>query len=313
MDIGRDRDKLKDNALSSIRLGVEDFGHGKSDPARALSAVRNLFSGILLLFKYGIVQAAPDPASGFQLIKGKSKRSEATIGLREIKERFEQVGLKTDWEIVETLQRERNDIEHCHPLGAVGGTEKFLADTFPVLRDFITNELHASPSQLLGLTWQTMLKHHAFFIEQRRKCIEAWQSSPLPDGATQVALEMQCERCGSSLVRPSEVDVDGSEWKVEWNYTCEGCSFSARALTRIEETLQGLDVIAEDERPPVEECPECLHRTYVYSRDVCLWCEYALRYLTCAQCGCGLTIDDQRFDGFCRRHAHIRATDPDWN
>lgn len=313
MDSGRDRDKLKDNALSSIRLGVEDFGRGQVDPARALSAVRNLFSGILLLFKYGIVQAAPDSANGFQLIQGKSKRSEATIGLREIRERFVQVGLETDWQIVEALQRERNDIEHCHPLGAVSGTAKFLADTFPVLRDFITDELHASPLQLLGPTWQTMLAHHAFFIDQRRQCAEAWQSSPLPEGATKVALEMQCERCLSSLVRPSEADVDGSEWQVKRNYTCDGCGFSGNALARIEETLQGLDVINEDERPPVEECPECLHRTYVYSRDMCLWCEYAPRYLACAQCGCGLTIDDQRFDGLCRRHANIRATDPDWD
>ena len=52
-----DAEKLKENALTSIRLGIEDFQRTKQvkeqgvDPACALSAVRNLFAGVLLLFK----------------------------------------------------------------------------------------------------------------------------------------------------------------------------------------------------------------------------------------------------------------------
>ena len=52
-----DAEKLKENALTSIRLGIEDFQRTKQvkeqgvDPARALSAVRNLFAGVLLRFK----------------------------------------------------------------------------------------------------------------------------------------------------------------------------------------------------------------------------------------------------------------------
>lgn len=52
-----DVQKLHENALTSIRLGVEDFERcsgAAGDPARALSAVRNLFAGVLLLFKYKI-------------------------------------------------------------------------------------------------------------------------------------------------------------------------------------------------------------------------------------------------------------------
>lgn len=59
-----DPDKLKTNALTSIRLGVEDFTRSQltegGDPDRALSALRNLFAGILLLFKYRIATEAGD-------------------------------------------------------------------------------------------------------------------------------------------------------------------------------------------------------------------------------------------------------------
>jgi hypothetical protein len=69
-----DAEKLKENALTSIRLGIEDFQRSKlakdqgGDPARALSAVRNLFAGIVLLFKYKIAVSVDDPDEASVLI-----------------------------------------------------------------------------------------------------------------------------------------------------------------------------------------------------------------------------------------------------
>lgn len=69
-----DAERLRENALTSIRLGVEDFnicrkdiGNG-GDPSRALSAIRNLFSGVLLLFKYKIAISVDDPEDASSLI-----------------------------------------------------------------------------------------------------------------------------------------------------------------------------------------------------------------------------------------------------
>lgn len=62
-----DSKKLKENSLTSIRLGIEDFKRSLNspaqggDPARALSAIRNLFAGVLLLFKYKIATSVDDP------------------------------------------------------------------------------------------------------------------------------------------------------------------------------------------------------------------------------------------------------------
>lgn len=58
-------EKLKQNALKSIRLGMEDFQRAVNpvtadgDPERAFSAARNIFAGIFLLFKYGLALRVP--------------------------------------------------------------------------------------------------------------------------------------------------------------------------------------------------------------------------------------------------------------
>jgi hypothetical protein len=45
------------NAVDSIKMGIEDYA--LDTPARALSAVRNFYAGILLLGKEVLIRAAP--------------------------------------------------------------------------------------------------------------------------------------------------------------------------------------------------------------------------------------------------------------
>src|SRR4051794_21146651 len=91
------------NAVSSIQIGIEDYK--SSDARRALSAVRNITAGVLLLFKEKLRQLSPD-GSDEVLIKekiapaqtqggavrfvGKGKRTVATV---EIQERFQSLGI----------------------------------------------------------------------------------------------------------------------------------------------------------------------------------------------------------------------------
>ena len=51
-----DADKLYDNAIASIQLGIEDFqlSQQPDNSLRTLSSIRNLYAGLLLLFKYKI-------------------------------------------------------------------------------------------------------------------------------------------------------------------------------------------------------------------------------------------------------------------
>lgn len=54
------------NAIDSIALGMEDFA--STDPRRLISCTRNLFAGILLLFKAKLADLSP-PDSDEVLIK----------------------------------------------------------------------------------------------------------------------------------------------------------------------------------------------------------------------------------------------------
>ncbi|SIT08699.1 hypothetical protein [Insolitispirillum peregrinum] len=45
------------NAIASIQIGIEDFG--SDDERRVLSAVRNVYAGVLLLGKEVLLKASP--------------------------------------------------------------------------------------------------------------------------------------------------------------------------------------------------------------------------------------------------------------
>lgn len=49
---------LFNNAIASIRMGVEDYK--LKEDARYISAVRNLYAGVLLLAKEALVRAVPN-------------------------------------------------------------------------------------------------------------------------------------------------------------------------------------------------------------------------------------------------------------
>lgn len=222
-----DYEKLLDNALTSIRLGVEDFERCYSeynedyDPARALSAVRNLFSGLLLLFKFKIAASVIDPVEAATLIfippeviprtdgKGgvewlpKGKFKAKTIDIATIKKRFEMFNINVDWKTVDKLQECRNRLEHLHPDNTLGEVTDFVSELFPVLRDFIQNELAGSPVELLGVVWQIMLLHHNFFEESKNKCKAEWEKAGMSEHLRPLLDKAFCEDCGSCLILPA--------------------------------------------------------------------------------------------------------------
>ncbi|MCT7310063.1 hypothetical protein N5J06_03845 [Ralstonia sp. CHL-2022] len=331
-----DPDKLKTNALTSIRLGVEDFTRSQltedGDADRALSALRNLFAGILLLFKYRIATKAGSPADGYELIfkTGEilpqpdgmggiewqpTKFAKTTIDVPDIRKRFDAFGIQTDWKVIETLQKERNSAEHLHPQNAAGVIGKFLSDTFPVLSEFIQKELECAPATLLGETWKTMLAHHDFYKAQAAACESAWEVLNVPDDLLPVVPDMQCEECGSSLLKPAGGEDESSDLESgQVKYVCVSCAHRALAIPLLEETLVdflgGYDPYSGEE-PPTGECPECQHRTFVHVQGECLWCGMKLNPEGCARCGNSLTLDDydNMLCGYCQYQADKHRDD----
>lgn len=330
-----DAEKLKENALTSIRLGIEDFQRSRpsadqiNDAARALSAVRNLFAGVLLLFKYKIATSVDDPEDAATLIFnppevlpqtdgdggvewqpiGKFKRT--TIDVATIKKRFEGFNIEVDWTTIDKLQECRNHLEHLHPANTLGEVADFVAELFPLLRDFVQTQMNEQPAELLGTAWPIMLEHHTFFIDTRTDCVAAWNEVGIPDQMQSWFEQCQCEECGSSLLRPCPEDIEeGLSVEVNddtFKYVCIACGYSDVIGPLIIKNLN--DAYDYDPRdggePGVEMCNECEHDTFVIGEQHCLWCGAELDYKECVVCEEPLGQSDQLNGGLCGYHHHV--------
>ena len=119
----RDMNTLFENAVSAMQLGVRDYQ--ANNPCRAVFAVQNLYSGILLLAQEVLVRKAPK-ATPEQLFGVRYKpvpdgrggvkhvsASNRTVDLADIGQRFRDFGLAIDCGALRELNRIRADIE-CH-------------------------------------------------------------------------------------------------------------------------------------------------------------------------------------------------------
>ncbi|KJH63584.1 hypothetical protein UF13_03010 [Pantoea agglomerans] len=334
-----DASKLFDNAIISIQLGVEDFQSSTrplndgGNPNRALSSVRNLFSGMLLLFKYKIAASVSQPSDAYTLIfnppaiqpepdgnggirwipDGKFKNT--TIDVQAIIQRFEKFGIDVDWQAIKKLQDCRNHLEHLHAKHTLGEVSGFVADLFPVLDNFITNALQQAPSDVLGEAWEIMLNHKAFHDEKLQECEASWEEAALPEGMKDYLLECNCDMCNSVLIKANSEDLeegftlDSNE--DEFRYRCIFCGYSDRITPNLIEAfhmLNDYDPRGGDD-PTYETCLLCEHDTFLIFEQKCAWCEAILDYTECSICGDALNQDDQDNGGLCGYHNHMAGKD----
>lgn len=327
-----DVEKLKENALISIRLGIEDFQRSQlpieqgGDTARTLSSMRNLFAGVLLLFKYKIALCADDPQDAASLIfkppevlpesdgnggvswKPQGNFKSTTIDVDTIKKRFESFDIEVDWEVIEKLQKCRNHLEHLHPANTYGELASFVAELFPILRDFILTQLNEQPAELLGNSWPIMLQHHAFFMDNKKNCEEAWKEVGIPELMEDWLDSCQCEQCGSSLLGPNQEDLEkGLFVKFDgdiFHYACLFCGYSSLIKPLLLKALD--DAYPYDPRggdeAPIETCYVCKHDAFLNDEQQCLWCGEELQFKECTACYELLRQDDQGNNGLCSYH-----------
>lgn len=327
-----DAAKLRENALTSIRLGMEDFqrSHGgqNPDPARALSSIRNLFAGVLLLFKYKIANSVDDPVDAAALIfnppeilpspdgdggvtwQPNGRFKDTTIDVATIKKRFDAFDIEIDWEVIYKLQSCRNHLEHLHPAHTLGEVADFVAELFPILRDFIRDELEEEPAAILGEAWQIMLLHHDFVAEIKEECDEAWAEAGIPDGMFEWLDACKCPECASTLLKPDQENIDAGE-TVESNdkrffAICVKCGHRQLIAPLLLEALGKAHTYdsRDGEKPTIERCNQCDREAFVIEEQTCLWCACELDYTECEDCGEALGQEDQDSDGRCSYHAH---------
>ncbi|WP_324731828.1 hypothetical protein [Pseudomonas paeninsulae] len=293
---------MLDNAVASIRLGVEDYQAAAEDDARALSAIRNLTAGLLLLFKVKLQNLSP-PGSKESLLKqyvtpkmgidgnpiwvGTGGK---TVDVHSIIQRLKGLGVNdVDWTRLEALTTLRNDVEHYfspHPSSVL---LEAMEASFHLIQQFAPQHLGISPLHLLGGdVWTFLTEQNAFYKHELHVCQEAsraisWPLSMLAESAR----GLRCSSCRSELVKPQEPVAQPTETRFE----CTRCGSVATYEEAVESILatryfRDLYLTAtQGGEPPLERCFRCKHRTYIVDDAFCALCQENSPELGCLQCG----------------------------
>lgn len=317
--------KILQNAIFSIQLGIEDYAISTApggDTTRAISSSRNLFAGVILLFKYKLASLAKTPEEAEQLLYEPKvilpylteeggiewrpifeQKNPRSIDTDAIHARLDSLNVEHDWEVVKTLRDCRNNLEHLHPTHQTSEIQKFLAALFPLLQNFISSELFDSPGALLGKAWETMLQTHDFFEKNRLRARAEWKKIGLPANALKLLKGCQCGSCGSPLLQPFEEDAAASlpVDTPEFRYECLVCHHRAGMLAVLEAEFLLKYESAFDTEQVVEECPVCFVHMFHTHHDICHWCETKTEYERCEHCHTILESHEAEHGTSCER------------
>lgn len=296
--------ELLDNAIDSIRIGVEDFK--ADDPARAPSAIRNLHAGLLLLAKEVLARTVPNVdeeavlAAGYRpLPDGRGgvtyvASSQNTINLKTIGRRFKDFDVKVDRSTLKNLEKLnalRNDVEHRYTRQAPDAVRQTIVDACPVVAHLF-RLVDVRPLDALGENWRTMLHENQAYARERQECRATfdrveWLSPVVGRG------RRECPKCRSELLEQANAKNRKQEHADAVCRTC-GARVSAESLIEgaVDDYYWGANY--RDAKHGGEgfvfECPECGFNTYVMDVEPvgCVICEYTVEG-QCWRCGEDLT------------------------
>jgi len=301
------------NAIFSIQVGVEDFL--SNEEKRTLSSVRNIFAGLLLLYKEKLSRLSPNEV----LIKKKvvpklnqnkevifEGKGRSTVDVNEILERFSSLGISIEKNRFEKLQRLRNNMEHYYTEHSIASVKEIVSNSFILIRDFIKEQLNEDPIDILGKeTWDILLNVTEIYekeLDTARIDLNSfdWVYSTVKDSLA----EVRCTNCGSEILKI----VDKNKEYPDVELKCSSCGHQFDFEEIVEESvtlsLAGDAYIAmtdgaDSEDDPYGECPECSKNTYIYKEGCCVNCGAEKRFLTCKMCENSLSLSEQEFNGLC--------------
>lgn len=116
----------------------------------------------MLLFKEKLRELSPDDSdevlikqriqpelntAGSVVFKGDGKK---TVDVQQIEDRFNSLGIEIDWKRFKKIIAIRNDIEHYCTTESSDRIKELIADSFIVIRNFVSGPLGQEPAELLG-------------------------------------------------------------------------------------------------------------------------------------------------------------------
>jgi hypothetical protein len=327
-------DTLLNNAVQSIQIGIEDFG--SLDPRRALSTVRNLYAGIVLLLKEELRRRSPSGSNdalirantrfeqqsgGSLLVVGLGRK---TVDLTQIRERLTSIGtpltvaqFKRLWVDLDRFQALRNDIEHYRTKAPREEINAVIAIATALIRPIIADLLKEDPQTLLGEDcWTIMLKTAEVYAEQKAACEGTLAGVKWDTDSVLAALPfLRCGCCESELIGQKEPDNASQESVV---FHCAACGAEdsvddAEWLMTAVLAAKGIDPYYDPSDPdgaPTATCPECGHDSVVVEEAACAVCGWEHSGENCAVCGGAVSFeDDVEHAGLCDYHFYIMNKD----
>lgn len=310
------------NAVDSIAIGLEDYS--SEDPRRLISATRNIFAGILLLFKHKLSLLSPQGSDEVlirqQVLPSRdlngnlqwTGRGKKTVDVQQIKERFESLGIKIDWDRVDNINQHRNDIEHYYSTRSKDSVRKLISDCFVVIRDFIVDHLGGDPKEVLGDdAWEKLVEVAEVYEREKAGCESTmdsvdWESSTVHE----VLKEYECSKCGSGLIyipNPKASCYDNE-------FVCKSCgeswdyeSIATEALESIADSYNYRPV-KDGGEPEIVMCPNCSNETYIFSEEICGVCGETAEH-RCNSCSNKIPASEIFLGGLCSYCQHMLSKD----
>lgn len=300
---------ILNNARDSIIIGIEDykFALDDGDEKRYLSSTRNLFAGILLLFKYKLSVLSPRDSDEVLIKKrinpyidnngtlGWKGKGSNTVDVAQIKERFESLNINAEWDRIKIINDYRNNIEHYYSKESAGSIQKIISDCFLVINNFVTNELLLDPKELLGeYTWNILISINEVYEAEKKSCNTKLHNEYdwMTKTAYEAAINYYCDDCFSDLITINEDN----------ELYCKSCEQIFNEDSFLEAALVhkfGLSIrdIQQGGEADLFTCPNCDRDTYTRAENICHLCGET-QELNCVVCGDDIS-DQLECGGIC--------------
>lgn len=300
------------NASESIQVGMEDYHN--DDPRRVLSAIRNLYAGILLLFKYKLQLLSPDgsdeallktkvlpssdPESGEVSWVGQGKK---TVDVRDIIERLQSLGVKdVDFKLLTQLQNIRNDIEHYYSPLPVERMKEAVANALHLIIQFCKPHLDEEPVGILGQEcWEQMLEVATVYDAELKTCVANLEAVQWPFQEVKNAVPyMRCPACTSQLIKAIDLHAVKNSIRLSCSSCHQESDYTDVAGPAVAEYMEGENHwhMRKGGEPMSQECPECEHGAFLVAEEQCAACFFEFDATHCEWCEERLTYEE-RLDG----------------
>ncbi|WP_418935110.1 hypothetical protein [Haemophilus sp.] len=269
--------KLLENSQSSIQLGIEDYRLAKDNPMRNISAIRNIFAGLLLLYKYKLIKESPTDKPFYYITKLSNDIYKSDFGKKTPKQTIDVIGIKTvfrslniniDESLLNNVNEARNNLEHFYNSSNVDisslvnksfslitafYSEYIFPETRIDLKDFLGEENH-----------KTLLENKEAYEKRKQDCIQSFNNLDFPSIELEDAFyeNMSCPYCKSDLIKHDTGDYKNTVLK------CCHCSHGNNLSI---EGVLGLSQHPKDILIECSDCPECGAFTYILD-NYCMEC-----------------------------------------